>query len=73
MSFQEIPAKNNISKRKFHALRHTFATQLFKAGAPLLTVSKLLEHPKLNTTEIYTHVLEEQKEETINLLNKFFI
>ena len=37
----------------FHELRDTFASHLVKAGVPLLTVSKLLGHHDLRTTEKY--------------------
>ena len=64
---------NGITTRKFHCLRHTYATELFKSGADLLTVSKLLGHTNLETTKIYTHVSENQKEDVVNKLNKLFI
>ena len=72
-SFQLFLLKNNINTKKFHCLRHTYATELFKAGADLLTVSKLLGHTNLEKTKIYTHVSEDQKENTVNKLNKLFI
>jgi len=72
-SFKNFLKRNNITIKKFHALRHTYSTELFKAGADLLTVSKLLGHTNLETTKIYTHVSYDQKEETVNKLNKLFI
>ena len=72
-SFKRFLVKNNIPVRKFHSLRHTFSTQLFKSGVELLTVSKLLGHTNLETTKVYTHVSEAEKENAINKLNKIFI
>lgn len=55
--------------RKFHALRHTFATRLIENGVNIVTVSKLLGHTSIQTTEIYTHVLKDEKKKGIDTLN----
>lgn len=42
-----------------HALRHFFATELLKAGVPIIKVSKLLGHSSVKTTEHhYAHILD---------------
>jgi len=50
--------KKNLS---FHIARHTFATTItLSNGVPIETVSKMLGHNKLSTTQIYARVLEQK-------------
>ena len=50
-------ARVGVTDRGFHNFRHTKATQLIAAGAPISAVSCLLGHASSSTTErIYSHV-----------------
>jgi integrase len=59
--------KKNIS---FHTSRHTFATLALTSGADLYVVSKLLGHTKIETTQIYAKIIDQKKEEAVNLMPK---
>jgi integrase len=53
-----------------HALRHTFASLLFKKGVDVKTVSEILGHKDVSVTyNIYIHLIQEQKASAINLLD----
>lgn len=71
-AWQRIFKKIDVPYKKFHALRHTYATQLLKNGSQLLTVSRLLGHSSIKTTEIYAHVLESTKIKDVENLNALF-
>lgn len=45
-----------------HMLRHSFATDMYRQTKDLLTTSKALGHARVATTEIYTHLVDEDVE-----------
>lgn len=54
----------------FHCSRHTFATVLLTCGVDLYTVSKLLGHTNIATTQIYAKIIDQKKEDAVNALPK---
>ncbi|MFR9659729.1 MAG: site-specific integrase [Rikenellaceae bacterium] len=50
----------------FHCFRHTFATQQIANNVDIYTVSKMLTHRHVSTTEIYAKMVNEKKIESAN-------
>lgn len=54
-----LAKRAEINKRvSFHTARHTNATLLLYNGVNITTVQKLLGHKSVNTTQIYTHIMD---------------
>lgn len=61
--------KAGIDKKvTFHVGRHTYATLLLYYGADLYTVSKLLGHKSVKTTQIYAKVMDDSKRKAVSLI-----
>lgn len=56
----------------FHCARHTFATMMLTLGADLYTVSKLLGHTSVRMTQVYAKIINQKKDEAVNLVNGLF-
>jgi len=48
-----------------HTLRHTFATDLYRETTNIRLTQKALGHANLQTTQIYTHIVDEELEEAL--------
>ncbi|WP_288326602.1 site-specific integrase [uncultured Clostridium sp.] len=69
--YKIILKNNKIPMRKFHDMRHTFATRLFELGEEPKTVQELLGHSTVSITlNTYTHVLEAVKQNAISKLDE---
>lgn len=69
---KEIAKNKNVHIKKnlsTHVARHTFATRLISKGVDLYTVSKLLGHKDIRTTQIYAQVIQRKQNEALRLLN----
>ena len=61
-------AGGTVKSLSFHQARHSFATLALSSGIDIYTVSKLLGHKNLATTQIYTAVVDETKRAAIGML-----
>lgn len=67
LKLREWVLKAGITKHiTFHCARHTYATLQLNLGTDIYTVSKLLGHRHLKTTEVYAKVIDKKKQEAAN-------
>lgn len=70
---QEWLSRAGISKHvTFHIARHTYATLLLTEGVDLFTVSKMLGHKNIQTTQIYAKVIDRKRREAASKLDDLF-
>jgi site-specific recombinase XerD len=53
----------------FHCFRHTFATLQIALGTDIYTVSKMLTHKSVKTTQIYADLVNSKKRESANKIS----
>jgi site-specific recombinase XerD len=67
--FARVAGTASIQGHRFHDLRHTYASHLYRAsGNNLRLVQKQLGHASVKTTEIYAHVLDDDAEKAVSAL-----
>ncbi|MGN1387634.1 MAG: tyrosine-type recombinase/integrase [Bacillus sp. (in: firmicutes)] len=72
-ALQKWCALAGITKKiTFHCARHTFACLLIELGEDLYTVSKLLGHRNITTTQIYAKVVDSKKKNALKKLGDLF-
>lgn len=69
--YKRILEEAGVKYRKFHTIRHTFATRALELGVDIKTLSDILGHANVSITlNIYAHSLMEQKKIAIDKLNE---
>lgn len=67
-----IKAARINKKITFHCSRHTAATLNLSLGTPIETVSKMMGHTKISTTQIYAKIIDQKQKEAVNKQNGIF-
>jgi site-specific recombinase XerD len=67
---ERISKKLNIETLSTHSFRHTFATMFLTMGGSIETLSKLLGHDDISTTQIYGEIVNLRIENEIEKLNQ---
>ena len=70
--YQWIGAAGITKDITFHCFRHTFATLQLSKGTDIYTVSKMLGHRELKTTQIYAKVIDQTKREAADKIKLNF-
>lgn len=69
LKLQQWVMKAGISKTiTFHCARHTYATLQLTLGTDIYTVSKLLGHKELKTTQVYAKIIDKKKVDAANII-----
>jgi integrase len=64
LKLQQWALRAGVSKHiTFHSARHSFATLQLTFGTDIYTVSKMLGHKHLKTTQVYAKVIDQKKQE----------
>lgn len=70
---KDIAKKHNIKKKlTLHVGRHTFATNYLRAGGKVEQLQKIMGHSELRETMGYVHIVEQENDESMYLLDKLF-
>lgn len=71
--FYQWIANAGITKKiTFHSFRHTFATLQLCKGTDIYTVSKMVGHRELKTTQVYAKIIDQTKRDAADKIRLDF-
>lgn len=69
--YRDVLKRAQVDYRKFHTLRHTFATRAYELKFDIPTLSELLGHAQKSTTEnMYGHSVDDTKKRAMSMFNR---
>jgi len=69
-AWRELCREANITKLRWHDLRHTFGTRAALAGVSMVVLKALMGHSAITTTERYTHTSDDAARQAIALMER---
>ena len=74
MSLELIEKAKIITEQKvtFHTARHTFGTMFLTEGVPLESLSKMMGHKNISTTQIYAKITSQKISKDMDLVTPKF-
>lgn len=66
---EKAGVKKNVT---FHTARHSCAVLLLTLGADIYTVSKILGHRSVRSTQVYAKIVDKKKDDAIALVDNAF-
>jgi integrase len=67
--FRNFVRKHGLKEVRFHDLRHSCASILYAMGVDLLTIQEILGHANLSTTLIYTHIINDRRDQALEKMS----
>ena len=69
-SYGRLLARAGVKYRKFHAIRHTFATEAIRRGVAVKDLQQIMGHSNIKTTYMYVHSDDESKRAAIERMGE---
>ena len=67
--FYNFVRKHGLKEVRFHDLRHSCASILYAMGVDLLTIQEILGHANLSTTLLYTHIINDRRDQALEKMS----